>query len=778
MNKSFLPTVWRKPLLLVGLVGLGISSLWGQSGYTTAQPKMQLTCSDLTSWSIRVKAPEAQQNSIWIDWNNNAQYEEGEAVDFSLYNMSHQVTHKTITIYGHVTGLEVAYQRLTAIDVSQNSDLKDLKVNQNLLTDLDLTGNPKLELLYCYNNKLSHLRTPKNSVLRNVACYTNHIQGADMDAFIESLPDRAGQERAGKIHIVNSNIGISLENICTKKQVAALTAKNWKVYDWKDGENEGENIYLGSHDTDEENYTTTTPHTMLTSSLSNGMWLVSVNAKEEDRSSCWIDWNGNSAYDKGEEVAEFEQLLERPRQGAKVVLYGKFSAIKCAENSLQSVSFSEKPIWLQELIAQNNKLSSIDLKGATSLVLLNVDNNELTRLDLSGQTQLKTLDCYGNKLTDLKLEGCSGLKVLNCNENKLSALNLSSLSALEELNCSGNPLGSLEVGNNMALRSLYCNNTQLRELSVRNNTKLEVLYCLNNKLLNLDLKPLVLLSILNCSVNQIGELDLSKNIELTKLYVNNNKLTTLNLQDHILLTFVDCADNQLKTLSFKGNKALNQLHCNNNQLESLDLIALPALTLLQCSNNRIKELTLSATPQLKTLGCDRNRLTTLNFSQNTALSLAHIHGNAIAETQMLSALASLPSRTEEPEKKSEIVVVDLKNQEEKNQCSPEAVAKAVALNWQVKDFNGGTLIDYNGGAQAMEEVADLTCHLYPNPTTDFLFVEQAPVGASLALYTLEGVCLYQTMIGSSSIVIPMKEYPTGVYLLTIDGVSHRIAIRR
>lgn len=370
-----------------------------------------------------------------------------------------------------------------------------------------------------------------------------------MQRLIASLPSRVGQTPEGKIHIVNSRIGIALENICTKKQVAALKEKNWIPYNWKDGENEGENIYTGSHDTDEENYTTASPRATLTATP-QGKWILSVNAQEVERGHCWIDWNGNNTYEKGEKIAEFQSLMERPRTSATLTLYGKYSELKCAENALPVLTFSEVPTWLQELIAQDNKLTAIDLKGATALTTLNLDNNKLSTLDLAGLPYLSTLNCFGNGLA------------------------------------------TLQVGNNTKLRSLFCNNTQLQELNVRNNKELEVLYCLNNKLTALDLSETPLLSILNCSVNAIEKLNLEKNTELTKLYANDNKLSSLSLQNHTLLAFVDCANNQLSSLLFKGNKALLKLHCNNNKLTTLDLAPLPALEILVCSDNALNALSL------------------------------------------------------------------------------------------------------------------------------------------------------------------------------------------
>lgn len=95
--------------------------------------------------------------------------------------------------------------RLTELDLSKNTMLKDVDCGGNLLTSLDVSYNTALKSLWCGENKIS---------------------GASMDALINSLPINSSE---------NNNFGVydntrnKEENICTKAQVAAAKARGWEV---------------------------------------------------------------------------------------------------------------------------------------------------------------------------------------------------------------------------------------------------------------------------------------------------------------------------------------------------------------------------------------------------------------------------------------------------------------------------------------------------------------------------------------------------------------------
>lgn len=144
---------------------------------------------------------------------------------------------------------------------------------------------------------------------------------------------------------------------------------------------------------------------------------------------------------------------------------------------------------------------------------------------------------------------------------------------------------------------------------------------------------------------------------------------------------------------------------------------------------------------------------------------------------MTRALASLPSWKEEPEVKAEIIVVDQKNGSEKNICTSEAAARASALKWIVKDYNGGSPLEYNGNETALPEGANNAAYcIYSNPTTKELCVHNATPNTSIRIYSIEGVLMVASGVDANgAICLPLNQL-SGVYLVSIGREIHKLLI--
>lgn len=743
--KTFLSAQKMCLLLAVLLLPatLGTSFLKAQS-YSVNQNKMILTRENKsTDWSIRLKASYANQESVWIDWNNNGSYEEGEAYDFGQYNNSHAVVSQTITIYGKVTMLSAPMNYLTAVDVRSNDALEELQIGNNKIQTLDLTNNPKLFNLICQNNQIEQLDCSSNKVLRRLSCYTNHIQGENMWRLVRSLVDRKGQERAGKIHIIDSRMSTERENIATKKQVAELVGKNWEVFDWKDGEEEGENPYTGTPDPDDNNYTTQGAKVVLHASEATGNWSLRLGVEEENRNTCWLDLNNDGKYQKGEELKKFETMMEIPREAATLAMYGKYSSITCSDNKLTSIDFGNDASALRSLTIENNALVALDLATASHLEYLNCDKNSIVSLNLSNLANLREVTCFANKLKTLNIKGCSALLKLTCNDNQLTEIDFTGVNLLSELYCSGNQISALNLDEQTALRSLYCNNNKLASLVFKNKTELEILYCLGNNLSTLDFAGMPLLSVVNCAQNNIAKLSFATNPKMTKIYAYENKLTELDFSGLDLLAFVDVSNNQITGLTFKKNESLNDLHCSFNRLTGLNLTETPALLRLVCNDNQIAELNLASLSHLVGFRAENNRLKALDFKACSALAKAYVQGNQIQGKAMTDLINSLPARDKET--MGVLTVVDLKATQEGNVCMDTDVALATKKFWNVQDYNGGTSHPYGGKPTSIEEVAQLQVSLFPNPAHEVAYVSGATPNEKIALYALDGVRIAETV---------------------------------
>ena len=99
-----------------------------------------------------------------------------------VHRKTYTAAETTITIYGNVGRFYCGYNygNLTALDVSRNTELKELYCFDNQISTLDLSKNTALTGLYCYGNRLTELDVSKNINLIELYCYNNRIKVLDV----------------------------------------------------------------------------------------------------------------------------------------------------------------------------------------------------------------------------------------------------------------------------------------------------------------------------------------------------------------------------------------------------------------------------------------------------------------------------------------------------------------------------------------------------------------------------------------------------------------------
>ena len=145
----------------------------------------------------------------------------------------HQLTSLDVSGCTALDGLDCSSNQLTSLDVSKNTALTGLNCSSNQLTSLDVSKNTALTELWCSYNELTSLDVSKNTALTELRCYRNQIQGATMDALVQSLP-QASDAKLYVIYFYNE------QNVMTVTQVEAAKAKGWIPY-YTDGEKDEEN---------------------------------------------------------------------------------------------------------------------------------------------------------------------------------------------------------------------------------------------------------------------------------------------------------------------------------------------------------------------------------------------------------------------------------------------------------------------------------------------------------------------------------------------------------
>jgi hypothetical protein len=138
-----------------------------------------LTTLNLPGSPFSFEIATAVDTIVSVDWGN------GILVDYpsstALTELSGQLAGDMVKIYGaHITSLNVDNKKLTALDVSGITGLKELFCSNNWLTHMDLWQNTLLETFDCSNNLLVSLTHLVSPVLKRLDCSHNELVAIDV----------------------------------------------------------------------------------------------------------------------------------------------------------------------------------------------------------------------------------------------------------------------------------------------------------------------------------------------------------------------------------------------------------------------------------------------------------------------------------------------------------------------------------------------------------------------------------------------------------------------
>jgi hypothetical protein len=537
--------------------------------------------------------------------------------------------------------LETLYideNKLTEVDLSQNTQLKTLYCGRNELTELDLSNNPNLEVLNCSSSLLTALDISHQPNLQTLICDDNQLSS---------------------LNIASNPTLISLD--CHNNLLTALDVT--------------QNPALASLDVRQNLISSeakiTGLHPGITTSYQFHPQKVLI---DEDISTAFADPNF---------LKSVRQCLDK-QEGEPIYAWEceAQTALNIMSNDIASLAGLEYFPNLTEFYCGGNRLTELDLSFMTQLERLTCEENQITDLDVSMLPALYDLSCSQNPLTELNLSGNPALAYLRCTETLLAALDLSQNPALINFVCSGNQITALDLSNNFFLEYLDCSRNKIRVLDVSSNTALKKVFCARNKLNTLLLGNCEALDELDCCNNQLTVLDVSDSATLNALDARFNyfsaKSAIAGLDEHTpsrfyfdpqistaaditraftdanfleavlealdkeqgdILTAAECAAIETLNVQNRSISCLNGLqyftkltdfNCSCNQLTALDLSSLATLEYLDCADNQLTELDVSALTKLLMVDCSDNQLALLDVSKNTALTTVDCGNNRIA----------------------------------------------------------------------------------------------------------------------------------------------------
>lgn len=274
-----------------------------------------------------------------------------------------------------------------------------------------------------------------------------------------------------------------------------------------------------------------------------------VGAKTEGQASTTvqIDWGSGAKQDYtfyGTTLQRLDGTAATPTDASAtestITLYGDVFALNLESYGEFGEEFG---LW-------NNKVSSIDLSGNSSLTSLNLYMNPIGTLDLSNEPLL----------TDLDASYC-----------ELTSIDVSKLPALQTLNVYGNELTTLNLAANTELTDLDAKVNNLSAIDLSANTKLQLVNLSRNALTDIDVTMLPSLISLLVTSNQLTAVNVKQNSYLQELGVGHNKLADLDLSGNKLMRFLSFNDNAIQNLDLHTFTDLRQIDCGGNGMDACAL---------------------------------------------------------------------------------------------------------------------------------------------------------------------------------------------------------------
>lgn len=373
--------------------------------YGQGEPSMTFTTTldEGSNITMSFNADGADRPGIWIDWNHNKVRDEGEGVSPKQWGhwsqrQSYTLKSQTVTIYGKVKQFGAGGDKITAIDVTNNTNLTFLWLQSNQIKTLDLTGQTAIFHLQVNDNQLEGILDVSNlPLLQQLNVDRNNLEGLKMgthpDLFQVNFSRNHFSEEAVE-HVINAIPAVPGKNKAEGNFYCIDTRSSWSQFP------EGTQlkqyhldnpVFQGKWFTRDVNggakfnniSRVTDRYKMAFSTVKEAGSKISLNIDAEmaDRSTIWVDLNGNEMKDAGEEVNNFGTDVSYSISSQDITVHGPVTKISLSGNELTRFDFLQNPFL--------NTVSSIDLS-----------DNELTELNLTIKyLVLESLNIAGNRLS-------------------------------------------------------------------------------------------------------------------------------------------------------------------------------------------------------------------------------------------------------------------------------------------------------------------------------------------------------------------------------------------
>lgn len=490
---------------------------------------------------------------------------------------NNKLTTLDVSAAKNLTTLNVANNTLGSLNVAQNKALVELNCTDNDIATLNLTNLLLLEELYCGGNNLAALNVTKNTALTALECNDNGLTALDLTKNAALVTLNCRDNQLANIHF-GSNLFTDID--CANNQLNNLNVSTFTK--------------LQSLDCSHNNIATLdvakcAAIETLNCSYNNIASLnVSANAQLNT-----LDCSNNATLAK-------LWVKDSAQQGA----------IDITKDDATNIYFNNGGLHIPDANLKAYLVNNYDDDGDGEISIVEADN-------------ITMVNCSGKGVADLTgLEACTNLVTLNYANNSITTIELPNLTQLRTLTCNNNPIKHINLDNCVALEYLNLQGVTTNAISgsaitITNYTQSESLY------LSIKSTPFTSLTVKDTptltSLEFYGEftdVTVTDNTALTSL-VFYAPIVNATLSGNSVLESVDVS-------ALTDLKALDVQKCN---LQSLDVTNNEALISLNCSDNAFTTLDLTQNTLLETLIGDNLALTKINLSNNAKLSKYSFTGN-------------------------------------------------------------------------------------------------------------------------------------------------------
>ncbi|MWB95869.1 T9SS type A sorting domain-containing protein [Flavobacterium sp. GA093] len=490
-----------------------------------------------------------------------------------------------------LTFLNCSKNALTAIDLSQNTQLESLSIVANKLTQLNLDNNIALTNLNCGNNMLTSLNVSKNTLLTSLACHYNQITSLN----------------------VSKNILLEVL-MCHYNEITSLdVSQNPELYMLDCLFNKITGLDISNNP-------------KITELACENNNLTYLNLKNGNNVNLDLTYS-NFVNNPNLKCIEVDDIAYADANWSAIKDVTATYNVDCAQyTTIPDVNFENKLIAL-----------GIDKDGPNG------------KVKTSSIASVTTLDVSSSAIKDLTgIEDFTALTILNCNTNELTSLTPSKNPLLAELNCSYNAITVIDVTKNPALIAINISNNSLTSLNLKNGFNTNLGWFSVNFTKNPSLSCIQVDDVTYSNDNWNGKLDKTSffaedcsnftlipdpNFEqkLIDLGIDkdgkNGKVLTTSIA---VVTDLNVQLSEINDLTgIEGFASLQYLNCQFNNLTTLDLSGNLNLIELYCHGNLMTSLNVSANTELTTLQTNKNQLTDLDVSKNTKLVYINASENAL-----------------------------------------------------------------------------------------------------------------------------------------------------